>query len=151
MKMICKQYYTVIFAAVILIMAIGLIPTSAFAWNGGGHYWAAEAAGGLFGVRDIVEPIETLMTPDMIDRNREVPLLPELELVSERPDARGEGNMEIRRNWDWLREGAIRMDDFDSTTLHHFWYAEEGLHEFPNDTNDVYNAWETFKATGYWP
>lgn len=44
MKIICKQYYTVIFAAVIFIMAIGLISTSALAWHGGGHYWATEAA-----------------------------------------------------------------------------------------------------------
>jgi hypothetical protein len=141
--------------ALLLLALVTFMPTSAYAFNGGGHYWAAEAAAPLFGVRDMVEPIETLMTPDMIDRDREVPLLPELEGVSETVDAYGDGNLEMRRNWDWLREGAIRMDDYDATTLHHFWYAEEGLHEFPNDTYDADNAWETvesswFTALAFW-
>ena len=47
------------------------------------------------------------------------------------------------------------MDDFTDTTLHHFWNAEEGLHEDPNDDYDVLNAWESVQfywviAVDYW-
>ena len=149
----CKFLFSVFIPVYAFVL---FVSSPALAFNGGGHYYAAEAAIELFGVKDLTEPIETVMTPDMIDRDRQISLLPELEGVSQTDDAYGDGAIEMRRNWDWLREGAIRMDDYDSTLpLHHFWYAEEGLHEFPNDTYAVDNAWETVqdywkKAINFW-
>ena len=62
---------------------------------------------------------------------------------------------EDRYLWDWLREGAISEDDRTATTLHHFWFSEEGLHECPNDTYAEENAWETaedmwVRAIDFW-
>lgn len=173
MKIICKQYYSVIFAIVILILAIGLIPTSALAWSGGGHYWATEAALRLFGHGDgdpaapgdpnSPEPKWSTGEPDptWIDRDRYVPLYPELGLTRQwyNPE---EGcceaeDKETHTNWEWVWLCAKKKDEFDGAiaTMNHFWYPEEGLHECPDDVAGRNNAWEEMlphwnNAIFYW-
>jgi len=151
MKLSIKEHTALFLLLALLVLAfVPFMPITVYAFGGGGHYWAAEAAGRIYGAGS--EGNVPPMDPTMISRNRQIPLLPELTIVTSWYNAKvgccDEEDAETRSNWDWLCEGAIRMDDFDSTTLHHFWYAEEGLHEDPNDDYVVDNAWETEQK--YW-
>jgi hypothetical protein len=131
---------------VFLILAgaiLALSPTPVVAYPGGCHKWAAEAAGGLFGVwrnHQGIDPME-------IDRDRPAPLLPELEMGTEwyNPDygCCDDEDRELRANWDWLRTAAMAMDVYDDQTRHHFWSPIWGLHHVVNNTAGMNNAWES--------
>ncbi|UCH35916.1 MAG: hypothetical protein JSV65_06065 [Armatimonadota bacterium] len=132
--------------AIAVCLTVALVPlvlTTALAWPGGGHTWGAEAATELFGLG----PSHPNADPLEISRDRPVPLYPELELSSAWYDTKvgccDEEDAETRPNWDWIREAACEMDDFESDTRHHFWYPEEGMHECPNDVAGINNAWES--------
>jgi cysteine-rich repeat protein len=102
--------------------------------------------------------------PDICRETRwGIPIMPELGLVAQWHNAAedcidtdcGSDYIEDRYLWDWLREGAQREDDRTGTTIHHFWFSEEGLHEWPNDTFAEENAWETaedmwVRAIDFW-
>jgi len=139
-------------------MAIGLIPTSAFAWNGGGHTWATEAALRLFGNGDAdpaapgdpnsPDPKWSPVEPDpmWISRDREIPLYPELGRVTTwcNPEKGCVAGTEDHENWYWISICSMKEDDV-SSTMNHFWYPEEGLHECPDDVSGRDNAWETMR------
>lgn len=147
-----------IFAAVILIMAIGLVPTSVLAWNGGGHYWATEAALRLFGNGDGdpaapgdpngPDPMWSQGEPDpmWISRDRDIPLYPELGKVTNwcNPEKGCAEGTEDHENWYWITICSMKKDQIDGglATMNHFWYPEEGLHECPDDVAGRNNAWE---------
>ena len=63
----------------LLLALVPFMPATAHAFSGGGHYFGTEAATKVFGVGVDKPPLD----PTMIDRNRPVPLYPELELFTD--------------------------------------------------------------------
>ncbi len=134
-------FSALVFAFVLVL--VQFVPTSVLAFSGGGHYWGAEAGVKLF-MSETWDPAE-------IDRDRKAPLYPQLALESLWFDP-GEGccdeeDIQTRNNWDWVRTAAQEKDDLDDWgtgygTKHHFWYADDGLHENPDGTVGWDNAWE---------
>jgi hypothetical protein len=123
------------------IILFWVAPARSLAWVGGCHEWAAEASVNLFR--------EGNTDPVNIQRGRETPLFPELELAYEYYDP-DEGCCDDEdliwlHNWQWVIENSISKDDEDDTTLHHFWDAEEGLY---GQLLGADNAW--MEAAGHW-
>ena len=125
-----------VLAAALAAACVWLSPIPASAWNGGGHYWAAEAAAQVFGAgRDPRYPAyrpcrlpgesyyrvwpahgDMVLTYEDICREPRygIPIMPELGLVAQWHNAAedcideecGSDYVEDRYLWDWLREGA---------------------------------------------
>lgn len=134
--------HAALFSVIVAGAVLALSPTPVGAYPGICHWWATEAATELFGVGQThpnADPME-------IDRNRPVPLFPELELATEWYDPHegccDDDDLTSLPNWDWVNTCSMAMDSIESDTRHHFWQPADGLHESVQNPG-MNNAWET--------
>ena len=129
----------VVLALAIVLTALPVVsaPTAAFGYGGVAHEWAGQQAVDLM---EILDPLQITEQSSPLSASRSAAgahIFPELG-VGSMQGAAGYGS--------FVEAGSYQADNFD--TRHHFWEADDGLHELPEGVAGLDNAWET--ASDWW-